>query len=76
MNYQHFLKTKEWEEIKSFFKSEIIDTPLKIKTDGLSSERIALEVRGSQLASEKILKAIRKFERLGKKIERDNQSYK
>ena len=66
MNYKSFIKTQEWIDLKGFFKDEIIDRPLDIKTD-FSTERIALEVRASQLATAKVLKAIRKFERLAGK---------
>ena len=76
MNYQSLVKTKEWLEIKDFIKSEIIDKPLDIKTDGLSSERIALEVLASQMATKKVLKVIAKMERLGAKIEIENKSFK
>ncbi len=76
MNYQSIVKTKEWLEIKDFLKSEIIDKPLDIKTDGLSAERIAIEVLASQLATKKILKAVAKMERLGAKIEIENKSFK
>jgi hypothetical protein len=76
MNYQSLVKTKEWLEIKDFLKSEIIDKPLDIKTDGLSAERIAIEVLASQLATKKILKAVAKMERLGAKIAIENKSFK
>ena len=76
MNYQSLVKTKEWLEIKDFLKSEIIDKPLDIKTDGLSAERIAIEVLASQLATKKVLKAVAKMERLGAKIEIENKSFK
>ena len=67
MNIQSFIKTAEWQEIKSFFKGELLDKPLNIKLDGMSNDRIALEVRASQLAGEKIKKMISKFERMGGK---------
>ena len=76
MNYQSLVKTKEWLEIKDFIKSEIIDKPLDIKTDGLSADRIAIEVLASQLATKKILKAVAKMERLGAKIAIENKSFK
>jgi len=76
MNYQSITKSAEWLEIKDFIKSEIIDKPLDIKTDGLSAERIALEVLASQMATKKVLKVIAKMERLGAKIEIENKSFK
>ena len=76
MNYQSITKSAEWLEIKDFIKSEIIDKPLDIKTDGLSAERIALEVLASQMATKKVLRVIAKMERLGAKIEIENKSFK
>ena len=76
MNYQSLIKSKEWLEIKDFLKSEIIDKPLDITTDGLSAERIAVEVLASQLATKKVLKVIAKMERLGNKIVIENKSFK
>ena len=76
MNYQSLIKSAEWLEIKEFIKSEIIDKPLDIKTDGLSAERIAVEVLASQLATKKVLKVIAKMERLGNKIAIENKSFK
>jgi len=67
MNFQAFVKSIEWQEIKAFFKAELEDKPMSIKTDGLSAERIALEVLASNKATEKINKIIKKFERLGLK---------
>ena len=76
MNYQSLVKSAEWLEIKDFIKSEIIDKPLDIKTDGLSAERIALEVLASQMATKKVLRVIAKMERLGAKIAIENKSFK
>jgi hypothetical protein len=76
MNYQSLVKTQEWLEIKDFIKSEIIDKPLDIKTDGLSADRIAIEVLASQIATKKVLKVIAKMERLGSKIVIENKSFK
>ena len=75
MNFQSFIKTGEWQEVKAFFKDEIIDKPLDIKTEGLSAERIALEVLASQLATKKIIKLINKIERLGNKTVIDNSRF-
>lgn len=67
MNFQSFVKSIEWQEIKAFFKAELEDKPMSIKTDGISAERIALEVLAANKANEKINKIIKKFERLGLK---------
>jgi len=71
-----FLQSIEWQEIKAFFKAELEDKPLSIKTDGLSAERIALEVIASQKANDKVLRAIRKLERSGAKEELKKESWK
>ncbi len=60
----NFLKSDDWKEAKGFLIAEIKDRPLNIKTEGLSAERIAIEVRASQIASEKIVKAIKRLERM------------
>jgi len=60
--------SEDWQELKKVLIDEIVDKPLKIKTDGKSIELIALELRASQLASEKIIKFVRKIEKLGSKM--------
>lgn len=75
MNFQSLVKTGDWQEVKAFIKAEIIDKPLEIKTEGLSAERIALEVLASQIATKKIMKVINKIERLGGKTITDNKSF-
>lgn len=75
MNFQSLVTTGDWQEIKAFIKAEIIDKPLEIKTEGLSAERIALEVLASQIATKKIMKVINKIERLGGKTITDNKSF-
>ena len=67
MNYKSLIKSQEWQDVKSIFQAELIDKPLGIKTEGKSIEMIALEVRASQLACEKVLKIVKKVERLGNK---------
>ena len=69
MNYASIVKSQEWKEIKEYLTSEIIDKPFSIKTNGLSAESIAIEVRASQIAIEKIIKAMRRLERKGKQDE-------
>lgn len=75
MNFQSLVTTGDWQEVKAFIKAEIIDKPLEIKTEGLSAERIALEVLASQIATKKIMKVINKIERLGGKTITDNKSF-
>lgn len=75
MIIQNFIKTAEWKEIKDFFKGELLDKPLNIKLDGMSNDRIALEVRASQLAGDKVKKMISKFERMGGKEAISKEEY-
>lgn len=63
INYNIFLKSEEWKEIKSFLKDEIVDKPLYVKTEGKTAEVIALEYKASELAGKKIDKAIKRLER-------------
>lgn len=59
-----FVKSPEYKEFKDFMLLEFCDTPVKIKTDKMSNEMIALEYKASELACKKLLKGIKKFERL------------
>ena len=59
-------KNPEWSEIKAFLLNELVEKPLTIKTDGISHERIAIELISTNKASEKIVKAIKKLERITK----------
>jgi hypothetical protein len=63
---ENFIKTQEWQDLKDLMRAEFANTPLKIKTEGLSAERIAIEVRASQLAYEKLDKFIKKLDRQAK----------
>ena len=66
MIIEQFITTKEWAELKSIMRNEFANTPLKIKTEGLTAEQIAVEVRGSQIAYEKLDKFIKKLDRQAK----------
>jgi hypothetical protein len=66
MIIEQFIKTKEWTELKEVMRNEFANTPLKIKTEGLTAEQIAVEVRGSQIAYEKLDKFIKKLDRQAK----------
>lgn len=46
------------EEIEKFFKAELVDKPLDIKTDDMTADEIALEVRSSQIAIKKIYRLL------------------
>lgn len=60
MNLSEFTKSPAWIELQEFFKSELVDKPLDIKTKDMTVEQIALEVRASQLAITKINKILNK----------------
>lgn len=62
MNKDSFLKSKEWLLAKTFLIEELADKPMKIKTEGLNAEAIAVEVRAAQMAAKAMARAIRKFE--------------
>ena len=66
MIIQNFIQTKDWEELKAIMRDEFTNTPLKIKTEGLTAEQIAVEDRGSQIAYEKLDKFIKKLDRQAK----------
>ncbi len=70
------VKSQEWQELKEYFNSEILDKPLTIKTDGMDADRIAIEVLASQLSVKKIINAIRKLERIGNKEIAKTESWK
>lgn len=61
MDWKTFKKTQTWQEIRDFLETEFIDKPLDIDTTGKSAEDIAIEVRASQIASEKLKKALNKI---------------
>ena len=66
MIIEQFITTKEWAELKTIMRDEFANTPLKIKTEGLTAEQIAVEVRASQIAYEKLDKFIKKLDRQAK----------
>ncbi|HNU95666.1 MAG TPA: hypothetical protein PKK32_01750, partial [Candidatus Paceibacterota bacterium] len=63
MIIEQFITTKEWQELKGMMKEEFGNTPLKIKTEGMTAEQIAIEVRASQIAYAKLDKFIKKLDR-------------
>jgi len=60
---EQFIKSKDWQELKSLMREEFVNTPLKIKTEGMTAEQIAIEVRASQIAYAKLDKFIKKLDR-------------
>lgn len=69
-----FINTTDWEELKQILKDEFELKPIAIKTENMSAEQIAIEVRASQLAQDKMNLFIR---RLQAKLKREaKQSWK
>jgi hypothetical protein len=66
MNANSFSKSSEYQEFKKFMLSQFIDKPFELKTEGKSADIIALETKASELAAKKLLKGIRRFERMVK----------
>jgi hypothetical protein len=58
----NLIETKDWQDLKDLLKEEFELKPLSIKTDNMSAEQIAIEVRASQIANERINKFIRKVQ--------------
>lgn len=69
-----FIKSPEWQQIKSFLKE--VDISLDIKTSGMTNEMIALEVRARQLMDERLKKTIARIERMAKTEIRKEESFK
>lgn len=63
INVNQFIQGNEYKELKSYLFSLFIDKPLSIKTDGRDDRAIAIEVRASQIAVDKLLKGFKKFEK-------------
>jgi hypothetical protein len=62
MSLQNFAKTPEWDELKQMLLDEFELKPLSINTDKLSPEQIAVEVRASQIANDRMKKFMRKIQ--------------
>lgn len=60
---QNFIKSQDYLEMKQYLLSSFVDKPLSIKTEGKDDRAIAIEVRASQLACDKLIKGFKKFER-------------
>jgi len=60
LNVKQFIATPDYQELKQFISNELITRPLDIKATDVDG--IALEVRASQIAIDKVLKAFKKFE--------------
>lgn len=61
---ESFIKSTEYLTLKEYLNDEIVNRPLKIKTDDRTNEAIAREVEAFGLAAKMVKKAISNFERL------------
>lgn len=60
MNVSNFITKTDYQEFKKIMLKEFITKPLDIKAT--DSDGIVIEVRASQIAIEKLLKAFKRFE--------------
>lgn len=74
MNVYNFITKTEYPEFKKIMLQEFITKPLDIKATTTSG--IALEVRASQIAIEKLVKAFKVFEAQAKPELKDKESWK
>lgn len=64
MNVLNFITKTDYPEFKQFMLNEFVTKPLDIKATDI--EGIALEVKASQIAIEKLVKGFKKFESMAK----------
>lgn len=64
MNVATFITKTDYPEFKQFMLDEFVTKPLDIKATTI--EEIAIEVKASQIAIEKLLKGFKKFESMAK----------
>lgn len=64
MNIYNFITKTDYPEFKKMMLQEFITKPLDIKAT--STAAIALEVRASQIAIEKLIKGFKNFESMAK----------
>lgn len=76
MSLKSIINTSDWNEIKDFLYKEIKDKPLSIDTKNKTAEMIALELRASQIAVEKINDVIKKLELIGQEYKKDDKPYR
>jgi hypothetical protein len=74
MNVQNFITKTEYPEFKKMMLQEFITRPLDIKAT--TSEGIAIDVRASQIAIEKLIKAFKVFESLAQPEVKEKGSWK
>ena len=74
MNVYNFITKTDYPEFKKMMIQEFLTKPLDIKST--TTAGIALEVRASQIAIDKLLKAFKKFEAQVVPEIKENKSWK
>jgi len=70
-----FIQSQEYQELKSILEEELVNSPIKLKTEGKTNEMIAREITAHELAAKMIKKVISSVERQSNKIEEKNQRF-
>jgi hypothetical protein len=60
MNVKNFITSNDYQEFKQFMLNEFVTKPLDIKATDI--EGIAVEVKACQIAIDKLVKGLKKFE--------------
>ena len=74
INILNFITKTEYPEFKKMMLKEFLTKPLDIKATDV--EGIALEVRASQIAIEKLTKAFKRFESMAKPEEKEIKPFR
>jgi hypothetical protein len=74
MNIRNFITKTDYPEFKKMMLQEFLTKPLDIKATTTAS--IALEVKASQIAIEKLVKAFKAFEIMAKPETKEKESWK
>ena len=74
INVYNFITKTDYPEFKKMMLQEFLTKPLDIKAT--STAAIALEVRASQIAIERLTRAFKAFEGLSKPELKDKESWK
>jgi len=75
MNFKSLVLSSDWQELKTYLLGELVYRPLDIDTTNKTIEEIALEVKASQIAAEKIKKIIQDIQFKGAKKEIKEEIY-
>lgn len=70
-----FIDSPEYQEFKSILEEELINSPIKLKTEGKTNEMIAREITAREIAVKMIKKVFNSFERQTSKILEQKQRF-